>query len=109
MNLKIISAIYTRINSQKMKRRPCNCPKKKYKKKGFPLFQTYDCIEWLKSRVPKTNFTNRTVKFKYTIHPAEIKEQNAVKKVFDNFDEDKNSNTYINLRTIGSERSNGKI
>jgi len=61
------------------------------KSRSLFQFQAFDRIEWLKSHVPQSRLTDRTVKLKYLVHPSELKEHLAVKKVFDRFDDDGNS------------------
>ena len=71
--------------------RVCKCKKKHHQRTDIPQFQTFNCIEWLKSHVPENRLTDRTVKIKYLVHPAEMNEHKAVKKVFQRFDDDGNS------------------
>ena len=51
---------------------------------------TFDRIEWLKKHVEPKKLANNSVKLKYLMHPTEMTEHNAIKKVFDIFDEDGN-------------------
>lgn len=75
-----------------MPRRLCNCKKKSHKgKELLTQVGTFERVEWLKKRVDKSRLTDRTVKLKYLVHPAEMNEHIAVKKVFKRFDEDGNS------------------
>ena len=58
----------------------------KKKSKICPM-HTFDRIEWLKKRVPSQLLIDRTVKLKYLVHPAEMNEHSAIKKVFERFDD----------------------
>jgi len=75
-----------------MPRRDCKCKKKPNAgKEVLTQVGTFERVEWLKKRVSKSRLTDRTVKLKYLVHPAEMNEHIAAKKVFKRFDEDGNS------------------
>ena len=72
-------------------------------KKNLPqsFNQTFDQIQWFKSRTLSKNLMNRTVQLKYLKHASEMNQYKATKKVFDRFDDDGNRINYPNnCRTI---------
>ena len=76
-------------------------PKKDHRKpKVYSALQTFDRIEWLKKRVLPKRLIDRTVKLKYLIHPSQMNEHFAIKKVFNRFDNDGNSMTLFLLCII---------
>ncbi len=100
-------------------KRVCVCEKKKDSgaSQSKPLtrtssLQTFDRIEWLRKRVLPGKLIDRTVRLKYLVHPSEMNEHLAIKKVFKRFDEDHNSQFFVssrfenqNNRKVGSGRS----
>ncbi len=87
-------------------KRVCRCKKKtKSQPRNLPsAIQTFDRVEWLKKRVPSEKLIDRTVKLKYLIHPNEINEHTAIKKVFNGFDEDGNSITLFSESGGGNQK-----
>jgi len=74
-------------------RRFCECRKKSPKKFNRSASQpTFEQIEWLRKRVCPNKLIDRTVRMKYLVHPSEMNEHQSIKKVFNRFDEDGNSN-----------------
>ncbi len=73
-------------------KRVCGCKKKKGNGPVISPMQTFDRVQWLRKRVLSSKLIDRTVKLKYLVHPAEMREHTAIKKVFNRFDEDGNSN-----------------
>ena len=80
--------------TNKMSRRSCMCKKKVPYVNLYRKGESFEQIEWLKKRVPQEQLINRIVKLKYLIHPAQMNEHLAIKKVFNRFDDDGNSNAY---------------
>ncbi len=81
--------------------KPCGCPKKHKEKKltknkiETSSLQTFDRIQWLKTRVNPRKLMDSTVKLKYLKHISEMAEYFATKKVFKRFDEDGNGTFFI--------------
>lgn len=54
--------------------------------------QTFDRIQWLKSRTLSKNLIDRTIQLKYLRHVSEINQYLSTRIVFNNFDDDGNGN-----------------
>jgi len=80
-----------------MSKRVLNCKKGKQCVRKLSEFQSFNCIQWLKSRVPQNRLTDRTVRLKYLVHPAEKNGHKTIKNIFDRFDEDGNSSINVSI------------
>ena len=65
-------------------------PETANKPKRKSYMQTFDRIQWLKSRTLSKNLADRTVQLEYIKHVSEMGQYSDTKSVFDYFDDDGN-------------------